>query len=360
MTAAPLLSVRDLAKAYGATLLFTDLALTLAEGDRVGLVGPNGSGKSTLLRILAGLETPDSGARSLRRGSRLGYVPQDPAFPADETVERVVAGAVAEAGDPALAEPGAGALRVAMTLSRAGFVDPRAAVGDLSGGWRKRLAIARELARRPDVLLMDEPTNHLDVDGILWLEELLRGETAAYLAVSHDRWFLEHVAERMVELDRIHPAGLFESRGRYSDFLVARDEALRAAGRIPGDARQSRPARDRMAATGRQGPDDQAAGAHQGGGAAGRRAGGGKSRAVSARAASTSPRPTGGVAASSSPRTSPSRWAGGPSCDDLDLVLGPRHADRPPRPQRQRKVHADPPPHRELAPDRGAIERADA
>ena len=228
MTAAPLLSVRDLAKAYGAAPLFTNLALTLGEGDRVGLVGPNGSGKSTLLRILAGLETADAGARSLRRGARLGYVPQDPAFPADETVERVVAGAVAEAADPALAEPGAAALRVAMTLSRAGFADPRAAVGDLSGGWRKRLAIARELARHPDVLLLDEPTNHLDVDGILWLEAELRSETAAYLAVSHDRWFLERVAERMVELNRIYPAGLFESLGRYSDFLVARDEALRA------------------------------------------------------------------------------------------------------------------------------------
>jgi ATP-binding cassette subfamily F protein uup len=228
VTAAPLLSVRDLAKAYGAAPLFTDLALTLSEGDRVGLVGPNGSGKSTLLRILAGLETPDAGARSLRRGARLGYVPQDPLFPGHETVERVVAAATVETGDPELAEPGAAALRVAMTLSRTGFGDPQAAVGDLSGGWRKRLAIARELARRPDVLLLDEPTNHLDVDGILWLEAELRGATSAYLAVSHDRWFLERVAERMVELNRIYPAGLFESLGRYSDFLVARDEALRA------------------------------------------------------------------------------------------------------------------------------------
>jgi len=231
VTPTVLLSVQGLAKAFGAAPLFEDLSFGLAEGDRVGLVGPNGSGKTTLLRILAGLEPPDRGSRSLRRGTRLGYVPQDPSFPPEETVEGVVAAAVSEDRDagsaaaPALTE---GGLRVAMALSRAGFADPAARVGDLSGGWLKRLAIARELARAPDVLLMDEPTNHLDVEGILWLEDVLRSETVAYLVVSHDRWFLERVAERMVELSRVYPSGLFEATGRYSDFLVARDEALRA------------------------------------------------------------------------------------------------------------------------------------
>ena len=231
MTPTVLLSVEGLAKAFGAAPLFEDLSLGLAEGDRLGLVGPNGSGKSTLLRILAGLETPDRGTRSLRRRTRLGYVPQDPSFPPDETAEGVVAAAVAESGEPGSAgAPGlaAAGLRVARALSRAGFADPGARVGDLSGGWLKRLAIARELARAPDVLLLDEPTNHLDVEGILWLEEILRSEALAYLVVSHDRWFLESVVERMVELNRIYPCGLFEAPGRYSDFLVARDEALRA------------------------------------------------------------------------------------------------------------------------------------
>ena len=228
MTPAVLLSVQGVAKAFGAAPLFEELSLTLVEGDRVGLVGPNGSGKTTLLRILAGVEPPDRGARSLRRAARLGYVPQEPLFAADDTVQGVVAAAVAEAGDPDAADPAARTLRVAMALSRAGFADQGARVADLSGGWRKRLAIVRELARHPDVLLLDEPTNHLDVDGILWLEEALRTDAPCYLAISHDRWFLERVAERMVELNRMFPGGLFQAAGRYSDFLAARDEALRA------------------------------------------------------------------------------------------------------------------------------------
>ena len=228
MTPAVLLSVEGVGKTYGAAPLFEDLSLTLAEGDRVGLVGPNGSGKTTLLRLLAGVETPDTGTRSLRRQARLGYVPQEPSFPADGSVERVVAAAVRESGDPEAADPAAASLRVAMALSRAGFTDAGARVDDLSGGWRKRLAIVRELARRPDVLLLDEPTNHLDVEGILWLETALREDAACYLTISHDRWFLERVADRMIELSRAHSSGLFQAAGRYSDFLVARDEALRA------------------------------------------------------------------------------------------------------------------------------------
>jgi ATP-binding cassette subfamily F protein uup len=226
-----ILSVQGITKAYGAAPLFADLSLALADGDRVGLVGPNGSGKSTLLRILAGLEVPDRGVRALRRQTRLGYVPQEPTFAADDSVERVVRAALdGDASDrTALAgrDVAEAELRVAKALSRAGFVDPAARVGDLSGGWRKRLAIARELARAPDVLLLDEPTNHLDIEGIVWLEALLRAEPLAYLVVSHDRRFLERVVERMVEIDRMHPSGMFETVGRYSDFLVRRDEALR-------------------------------------------------------------------------------------------------------------------------------------
>src|SRR2546426_926004 len=216
-----LLSCESVSKAYGTRPLFEDLSFGLAEGDQVGLVGPNGSGKSTLLKILAGLESPDRGTRSVRGNVRVGYVPQDPVLPAGVTVEQVIALALPEVDEGE--RPG----RVALAMGRAGFADARAAVDALSGGWKKRLAIARALAAAPDVLLMDEPTNHLDVEGILWLEGVLTDRARAFLVVSHDRYFLEHVATRMLELNRAYPDGLFETEGRYSDFLARRDEFLR-------------------------------------------------------------------------------------------------------------------------------------
>src|SRR5712664_2672962 len=216
-----LLSCEAVSMAYGSRSLFDDLSFGLFEGDQAGLVGPNGSGKSTLLKILAGVTTPDRGSRSLRGGVRVGYVPQDPVFEAGRTVEQVVLAALA--GVDEADRPG----RAAQALGRAEFTDGRAAVDTLSGGWRKRLAIARELAAAPDILLMDEPTNHLDVAGILWLEDVLTERARACLVVSHDRYFLEHVATRMLELNRVYPDGLFEADGRYSEFLARRDEFLR-------------------------------------------------------------------------------------------------------------------------------------
>jgi ABC transport system ATP-binding/permease protein len=218
-----LLSVDSVGKGFGARPLFENLSFGIFEGDRAGLIGPNGSGKSTLLKILAGLEEPDSGIRSLRRGVRVGYVPQDPEFPQDATAEEVVTLALAD--DPA--EEFEKAARVAVILGKTGFDDPAQPVAILSGGWRKRLAIARELVKEPDVLLMDEPTNHLDVEGIPWLEDLLQIEPLAYLVVSHDRWFLENVAGRMLELDSRYPEGLLQGEGSYTDFLEKRDEILR-------------------------------------------------------------------------------------------------------------------------------------
>ena len=216
-----LLSCEAVSKAYGTRSLFEELSFGLFEGDQVGLVGPNGSGKSTLLKILAGLETPDGGTRSVRGGIRVGYVPQDPVLPSGVIVEEVIAGALAGLDE------GARAGGIARALGRAGFADGRAEVDTLSGGWKKRLAIAHALAAGPDVLLMDEPTNHLDVEGILWLEGLLAERVRAVIVVSHDRYFLEHVATRMLELNRAYPAGLFQTDGRYSDFLARRDEFLR-------------------------------------------------------------------------------------------------------------------------------------
>jgi ABC transport system ATP-binding/permease protein len=218
-----LLSVDAVTKGYGARPLFDKLSFGIFEGDRAGLIGPNGSGKTTLLRLLAGFEEPDGGIRSLRRGIRMGYVPQDPTFPAATSVEEVVVQALADVPGEEFEK----LTRVAVTLGKAGFEDSAQPVEILSGGWRKRLAIARELAREPDVLLMDEPTNHLDVDGILWLEDLLQSEPLAYLVVSHDRWFLENVAGRMLELDPRYPDGILQATGTYTDFLEKRDEVLR-------------------------------------------------------------------------------------------------------------------------------------
>jgi ABC transport system ATP-binding/permease protein len=227
-----LLSCEAVSKAYGALPLFTELSLGLRRGDRVGLIGPNGSGKSTLLRILAGIDEPDRGSRTVRRLVRVGYVAQDPVLQEDRTVEAVLREAVAAAGEPGEAGEAAGGgafeleRRAGAVMGRAGFHDPSQLVASLSGGWRKRLAIARELVREPDVLLLDEPTNHLDLDGILWLEGVLASAPLAFLVVSHDRSFLEHVASRMLELNRAYPRGLLEADGSYSDFLVRRDEVL--------------------------------------------------------------------------------------------------------------------------------------
>ncbi len=217
-----LLSCESISKSYGVRALFANLTLALCEGDHVGLIGPNGSGKSTLLKILAGLESPDQGTRTVRGHARVGYVPQEPNFPAGSNIEQVLQHTLTDAGRDPHEEGG----RIARALSIGTFPDPEQSVDTLSGGWRKRLAVTQALLLEPDVLLMDEPTNHLDVEGILWLERLLKNRAKAFLVISHDRRFLESIATRMVELNRCYPEGRFEAKGRYSDFLEQRDAAL--------------------------------------------------------------------------------------------------------------------------------------
>ncbi|MBA2480060.1 MAG: ABC-F family ATP-binding cassette domain-containing protein [Planctomycetes bacterium] len=218
--AAVLLSCRDIAKAYSARPLFEGLCLDVTGGERVGLIGPNGAGKSTFLRIMAGTEAPDGGIRSTPRGMRLGFVSQSDAFATEARAVDVVAHNMAKDGRD-LHECEAEA---ELALDRAGFVDPTAEVRTLSGGWRKRLAIVSEVARAPDVLLMDEPTNHLDLEGVLWLERVLTGAPFACVVASHDRWFLERVATRVVEINPRHPGGSFNAPGGYVEFLRLRDE----------------------------------------------------------------------------------------------------------------------------------------
>ena len=219
-----LLSCESVSKTYGVKVLFTDLSLALFEGDHVGLVGPNGSGKSTLLKILAGLERPDRGSRTIRRQLRVGYVPQEPLFSHDGTIEDILLQVLAEDDRDPHEQAGV----IARALGIGGFPQGDQPTATLSGGWRKRLAIVRAVMLEPDVLLMDEPTNHLDIDGILWLETLLKSQAKAFLIVSHDRRFLEAVASRMLELNHCYPEGLFEATGRYSDFLEQRAAALQA------------------------------------------------------------------------------------------------------------------------------------
>ncbi len=219
-----LLSVRDISKSYGPRPLFDGLSLDLRAGEKVGLIGPNGSGKSTLLRILAGVDELDAGERTARRTSRVGFVTQDDAFPPDATCRDLVLLALAD--EPL--EDHERDTRAAVALTQTGFADPEQLAGTLSGGWRKRLAIARALARKPDLLLLDEPTNHLDLPGVVWLERLLRGATFGYLVATHDRAFLRAVADDIVEVNRVYPGGAFRAAGGYDDFADKRDAFLEA------------------------------------------------------------------------------------------------------------------------------------
>ncbi len=219
-----LLSSQSIGKSYSHRPLFVDITLGIEEGERLGLIGPNGSGKSTLLRILAGEERPDTGQVSRRRDLRMVFLPQEETFPAGLTVGEVL--------DDILAtlplEDYERTAQKTMVLENVGFADETQRVETLSGGWRKRLALAQALVQRPDLLLLDEPTNHLDLEGVLWLEDLLKRADFGFVLVSHDRYFLENVTNRIIELDRSYPEGYLSVNGAYTDFLTRRDEFLTA------------------------------------------------------------------------------------------------------------------------------------
>jgi ATP-binding cassette subfamily F protein uup len=221
---APLLSVVGAGKSFGAAPLFSDISVHISEGERLGVIGPNGSGKSTLLKIMAGMLEPDTGARTVRKLTRIAYVPQEPEFPAGRTTGQVLEEALPAHG----LDQAERAAAVSVTLGKAGFADGDAAVESLSGGWRRRLSIARALITNPDVLLLDEPTNHLDLEGILWLEKLLQGAPFAAVVVSHDRYFLENAATEVAEINRAYPDGMFRAVGGYADFLEKREAFLEA------------------------------------------------------------------------------------------------------------------------------------
>lgn len=224
----PILNAQGISKAFGATPLFSDISFTVSEGDRIGLIGPNGAGKSTLLKVLAGEEDADAGDVALRKRARVGYVKQESEFAVGLTVRDVLEAALRRA-HVAEAER-EGLLRE--TSGRIGFPALDAEAAKLSGGWRKRLAIAEAVVMRPDVLLLDEPTNHLDLAGIAWLETLLNEAEFACVLVTHDRYFLENVATEIVELNRVYADGLLRVEGTYSKFLEGREAYMEAQAKL--------------------------------------------------------------------------------------------------------------------------------
>ena len=246
-----LIVLTDAKLAFGHVDLLANTAFSLESGERVGLIGRNGTGKSSLLKILAGIEKMDDGLLQYQQGLRIAYVPQEPIFEAEETVFDAVSKGVAQA--KALREEYEAlsvgewddashdrldevqsqleALsgwnweqRVHETLDRL-HLDADVKISTLSGGTKKRVALARALVEMPDVLLLDEPTNHLDLDSIAWLEELLKEYQGSVILITHDRAFLDNVCTQIVELDR----GILRSYpGNFTQYEVLKEQELNA------------------------------------------------------------------------------------------------------------------------------------
>ena len=217
-----LLDMVGVRKTYGDRTLLDNVDFFMKEGDRVGVVGVNGCGKSTFLRLAAGKETPDQGRVSYDPNVRLGYLPQDPPFdPEKAVIDQVESGLDPTAREIARYE----AVEI---LTRLGITDLEQKMGTLSGGQRKRVALASALVHPADLLLLDEPTNHLDAEMIGWLEEYLQKFSGGILLVTHDRYFLERVADRTAEISF---GKLYLYEGGYSAYLDgrARREELEAA-----------------------------------------------------------------------------------------------------------------------------------
>lgn len=217
-----LISTHKLEKSFAGKTLFQNVSLGIEEGERVGLVGPNGAGKSTLLKILAGQLDADNGDVTPKKGLRLGYLEQTPTFKKNDTILEAV---LAKCAD--VHESLAMAYEWIAKLDLAQFGDTFK-VEDLSGGWKKRVALARELVLEPELLMLDEPTNHLDVSSILWLEEFISQAPFATLIITHDRLFLQRVTNKIFDLDPRNPNYLLSISGGYIQYLEAKELALHA------------------------------------------------------------------------------------------------------------------------------------
>jgi len=219
-----LLSLEKVSKSYGEKVLFSEITLGIEEGEKIGLVGVNGTGKSSFLKVVAGIDLPDSGKRTAINGIKIEYLPQNPDFVGEFTVlEQVFLGQM-PVGEDALAKESE-AKRI---LTKLGIHDFTAQVTTLSGGQKKRVALASALIRPAQLLILDEPTNHIDNETVQWLENYLHKYKGALLMITHDRYFLDRVAARIVELEK---GNLYSYQGNYSQFVelkLQREEMFQA------------------------------------------------------------------------------------------------------------------------------------
>ena len=215
-----ILNIEHVSKLYGDKWIFDDISCGIQEGEKIGIIGINGTGKTTLLRIIAGAEEPDQGQVVRQNGAKLAYLTQLHEFPEEETVlSYVVSGSAAvkgswggdQSGDADIMEHEARSM-----LNTLGIMDHEAKMGTLSGGQKKRAALARTLLLPSDILILDEPTNHLDEDMIRWLEQYLRRYRGTVILVTHDRYFLDQVTNRILEISR---GKVYSYDANYSKFL---------------------------------------------------------------------------------------------------------------------------------------------
>lgn len=206
------LQIENLTKSYGDRLLFSDITFGINRGDKIGIIAKNGTGKTTLLRIIAGIESADSGSVTRRQGLKVALVEQKPQF--DEATQTPLAACCAFEANAAT-----------RMLTQLGITDVNAPMNTLSGGQQKRVAIARALLDEPDLLILDEPTNHLDIKIIEWLEGRLTRSSSTILLVTHDRYFLDRICNKIIEIDL---GQIFTYNGNYSEYLRRRQERIDA------------------------------------------------------------------------------------------------------------------------------------
>lgn len=217
----PYLQVEDLTKSYGDRMLFESVTFGVNEGDKIGVIAKNGTGKSTLLRLLSGVESPDSGNVVFRNDLRVGFLDQEPSFTPGATLMEEMLPALREEDHEEWNRED----RVVQMLSQLGLPDPSLKVDHLSGGQRKRASLARVLLSQPDLLILDEPTNHLDISTVEWLENYLTRQRVTLLMVTHDRYFLDRVCNKIIEIDMRQ---IFTYEGNFDYYLRRRAERIEA------------------------------------------------------------------------------------------------------------------------------------